>query len=90
MGVMPFHQRLAEIWTAHSKNLSEAEMLEISQCLTLNAKWCWEMAYHENLSLMASMVHDVDWQHEICLDIEELERYGKIKKKPDPKEPGKE
>lgn len=79
---MPIHQRLAELWLVNKRGrLTPEEMQEVSDCLAANATYVWNMVYLENTSLMASMTKDVDWQHEICRDIEELQ-LGKIKKKP--------
>lgn len=76
--MLPIHQRMAEIWMINKKRpLEEKEMLEMNQCLEANTKLCWEMACLENLSLMASMTNDIDWQHEICREIDEI---GKTKK----------
>jgi hypothetical protein len=75
--VLPIHQRLAELWTINKRRpLTPDEMKEVQHCLAENAKYCWKMAYLENMSLMASMTNDVDWQHEICKEIDEF----KIKK----------
>lgn len=71
--VKSFHVRLAELYTVNKRReLSRAELAEIDHCLIQNAKYVHELAYLENLSLMASMTSDVDWQHEICRDIEDL------------------
>lgn len=72
--MQPCHQRLAELWTLNKRRpLTPAEMTEVQHCLAANVKYCWEMAYRHNLSLMASMVGDVDWQHEICAEIDTME-----------------
>lgn len=85
MGVMPIHQRLAELWTINKRRqLTPKEMDEVQHCLSMNMKYCWELAYQENLSLLASMTNDVDWQHEICLEIDRIET-GEKKKKPNRK-----
>ncbi|MEB3103116.1 DUF7667 family protein [Ferviditalea candida] len=78
----PFHQRLAELWTLNKRRpLTPEEMTEVQHCLSLNTKYVWEMAYLENMSLIASMTNDVDWQHEICIEIDRIE-FGEKKKKP--------
>lgn len=80
IGVLPIHQRLAELWTANKRRqLTPEEMSEVQHCLSENSKYCWKVAYLENASLMASMTNDVDWQHEVCREIDELNE-GKIKK----------
>jgi hypothetical protein len=69
--IMPFHQRLAELWvTNQRKGLSEEETQEMYICLKANASYCWERAYLENYSFLASMTNDVDWQYEISLEID--------------------
>lgn len=81
--VLPIHQRLAELWTLNKRRkLTSEEMSEVSNCLDANAKHVWQMAYLENLSLMASMTNDVDWQHEICREIDQLDAPPIKKKKP--------
>jgi dephospho-CoA kinase len=77
MSVMIFHENLARLWVLNKKRpLTPKEMKEVQECLAANANYVWEMAYLENMSLMASMTNDVDWQHEICREIDEC----KIKK----------
>ncbi|MGN7457903.1 DUF7667 family protein [Paenibacillus pasadenensis] len=71
--VKSFHARLAELYTINKRReMSCAELAEIDHCLQQNAKYVHELAYLENLSIMASMTSDVDWQHEICRDIDDL------------------
>lgn len=71
----PAHQRLAELWLKQKKKpLSKEELDEMTHCLEANARRAWKLALLENYSLMASMVQDTEWQHEICRQIEELER----------------
>ncbi|NHN33680.1 hypothetical protein G9U52_28085 [Paenibacillus sp. S3N08] len=72
--MLPVYQRLAELWTTmQCRQLTDYEKMEMDQCLKLNAKLCWDMAYLENISLMASLTADIDWQHEICQEIESLQ-----------------
>lgn len=69
------HQRMAELTTINKKRpLTESEMDEMAICLEANAKKAWKLAALENLSLVASMSQDMEWMHEICRQIEELER----------------
>lgn len=80
MEVMPIHQRLAELWMVNKRRpLTDAEMMEVHHCLSANVDYVWKMCYLQNLSLMASMTDDIEWQFEICAQIEELQ-YGQIKK----------
>jgi hypothetical protein len=77
--VLPVHQRMAELWTTNKRReLTGDEIVEFDQCLRINASYVWEMAYLSNMSLLASMIGDVDWLHEVCIEIDQLEQ-----KKPD-------
>lgn len=79
--VLTFHERAAELWCINKRRmLTTEEMTELGQCLHLNAKYVFEMAYLSNLSLLASMSNNVDWLHEICVEIEEVQLTGKRKK----------
>lgn len=59
----------------HEKNrrLSIVERFEKQECLKYLERRFWELAKLKNLSLMAGMTEDVDWQHELCAEIEKLE-----------------
>lgn len=71
MLVNPIHERIAELWIkSHSKGLSAMEETEFIHCMKQNVKICWEYAYLKNMSLLASMINDISWQQEICLEIE--------------------
>jgi hypothetical protein len=64
---------MAELWTIQTtRKLTELEALEMTNCMIVNAKYCWEMAHLENQSLLASMTSDIAWQHEVCQHIEQL------------------
>ncbi|QOS99840.1 hypothetical protein JNUCC42_03460 [Brevibacterium sp. JNUCC-42] len=68
------HQRMAELWfTNKTRELTDSEMTEMSQCLSANATRAWEIAKLKNLSLIASMTNDTDGQHELCSRIEKIE-----------------
>jgi hypothetical protein len=77
--MFPYHARMAELWSANKKRpLSEDELIELDQCMALNAKHCWHLARLQNESLMASMTDDVEWQHVTCARLEELQHTGKV------------
>jgi len=82
-------QRLAELWTiSKQRDLTEKEMYEIGQCLEWLANDVWKRIKLENLSLLASMTNDTDWQLEVCRRIDELDIGVKViraRKKPGPK-----
>ncbi|MDF9411007.1 hypothetical protein E1B06_04635 [Brevibacillus laterosporus] len=68
------HQRMVELWFINkTRELTDSEMTEMSHCLSANAQRAWEIAKLKNLSLIASMTNDIDWQHELCSRIEKIE-----------------
>ncbi|PPB10931.1 DUF7667 family protein [Brevibacillus laterosporus] len=68
------HQRMAELWFINkTRELTDSELTEMSHCLRANAQRAWEIAKLKNLSLIASMTNDADWQHELCSRIEKIE-----------------
>jgi len=75
MPILPVHERLAELWVIRSRRpLTEAEETDFEHCLALNASYCRQLAHLKNLSLLAAMTNDIEWQHEICSRIEKLTR----------------
>ncbi|MBB3114660.1 hypothetical protein FHS18_006800 [Paenibacillus phyllosphaerae] len=73
MGILPVHERLAELWTIRTKRkLTEEEAADFEHCLAANATYCRQLAYLYNCSLLASMSGDVEWQHEICGRIDKM------------------
>ena len=74
MGVMPYHVRLAELFTLQRRRqLTDAEVLEMTHCLAANAKYCWDLVALQNMSLAAYMAGDMEWLHEVCNQIDALE-----------------
>ncbi|AGA57693.1 Putative uncharacterized protein [Thermobacillus xylanilyticus] len=75
MPILPVHERLAELWVIRSRRpLTEAEEKDLEHCLALNASYCRQLAHLKNLSLLAAMTNDTEWQHEICRQIEKMTR----------------
>ncbi|XEC95453.1 hypothetical protein AB6A23_02435 [Paenibacillus tarimensis] len=73
MAILPIHERLAEIWTLRGcRELTDQERIDMEHCLAVNASYCRELAHLRNISLLASMTNDTQWQHEICSQIERL------------------
>lgn len=70
----PIFRRLAELWQKQKcGDLTDQEAMDFTHCLNANLNYWWEMSYLENMSLLASMANNVDWQNEICIDIDKLE-----------------
>ena len=67
------HQRMAELWTINKRRqLKDDEMTEFIHCMDAHLKRAWEIAKLKNMSLLASMTNDVEWQHELCSRLEKL------------------
>ena len=54
------------------RRLTKTERYEKKECLKYLTERQWKLAKLKNLSLMASMTNDTEWQHEICRDIDKL------------------
>lgn len=75
MGILPIHERLAELWTYREKRpLTGEEQADFEHCLAYNAAYIRRRANLYNMSLLASMAGDVEWQHELCLEIDKMGR----------------
>jgi hypothetical protein len=73
MGMLPAYERLAELRVLQRrKKLTDAEQRELEQILDLNAEYCYRLGHLHNLSLVASLSGDTEWQHEVCREIERL------------------
>lgn len=73
MAIMPVHERLAELWVIKNRRpLTDAEAMDMEHCLALNASYCRQLAHLKNLSLLAAMTEDKDWQREIGRQIERM------------------
>lgn len=55
------------------RRLTKTERYEKKECIKYLTERQWKLAKLKNLSLMASMTNDHDWQHEICAEIEKIE-----------------
>ncbi|MFD0677671.1 MULTISPECIES: DUF7667 family protein [unclassified Paenibacillus] len=77
--MLSVHWRLAELWTlGRQRELTEDEQSEVSACLHYNAIFARKLSSLYNLSMAASISNDIEWQHEICKQIEILESQGNL------------
>jgi hypothetical protein len=78
MTALGVYQRMAMLWTKKQGNpdmvLSDVEYIELDLCQQANANYMWKRALLENYSFMASLIDDMDWQHEICMEIDLLQK----------------
>ncbi|WP_425414010.1 DUF7667 family protein [Paenibacillus daejeonensis] len=73
VAILPIHERLAELWILRgTRELTDSERMDMEHCLAVNASYCRELANLRNMSLLASMTGDENWQYEICSEIERL------------------
>lgn len=80
MGVMPYHVRLAELFLLQKqRQLTDAEVLDLTHCMAANAKYCWDLVALQNMSFAAYQAGDMQWLHDICEQIDALEE-GNIKR----------
>lgn len=71
------HQRIAELFLISKKRpLTESEETEFIHCMEANANRAYKLASLYNLSLIASMINNITWQHELCKEIEEINNPG--------------
>jgi hypothetical protein len=76
MKMWVIHKRMAELWMKQRKQggtLDEVDQAEMNYCLEANMRKVLKLAELENKSLIASMINDTDWQHEICAEIDKLQ-----------------
>ncbi|TMV49706.1 hypothetical protein FE783_12505 [Paenibacillus mesophilus] len=80
--MMPYHVRLAELFLLQKqRQLTDAEVLDLTHCMAANAKYCWDLVTLHNFSYAAYAAGDMAWLHEICAQIDALEeRQTKIKR----------
>lgn len=56
------------------RGLSASEQMERRECLEYLKRREIKLSKLKNLSLVASMTDDTEWQHEICAKIEKVKR----------------
>ena len=70
----PVTKRIAELWWIQkSRPLTDDENKEFIHCMDATVMRAWRLARLENLSYMASLTKDTEWQHEICAEIDKLD-----------------
>lgn len=71
MIISPVHERLAQLRIKQkTSGLTPGEQQEMEVCLDWHVNYCWKHALLNNYSLMASMTNDIDWQHDICGELD--------------------
>ncbi|MEK5414513.1 DUF7667 family protein [Paenibacillus sp. FSL L8-0708] len=76
--MQPAHLRLAELYHLHkARGLTDAEALELWQCLQVNAQYCWDSLMLRQLTNLAVTTRDDDWFREIGRREEALRLTGR-------------
>lgn len=71
--MLALHKMMAELYYKKKTGTATREDLkELDMCLEANMNMVWRLSKLENLSLVASMMEDNNWQHEICAEIDKL------------------
>jgi len=80
--MLPFHERLAELYTiSRKRKITEAEDAEMQHCLQANASYCWEMTSLNNMALIAAGSKDKEWLQEMNKQMNELRATGRTAKR---------
>lgn len=78
VGIHPIHRRLAELQVTAKRRggwhmLSTMEQQEMYFCLQQNAALILKLDGLKELTFHAHIMGDMDWQQELCSQIEDLE-----------------
>lgn len=66
-------ERFIELCILERKRpLTKQEVYELNEALDYLERLEWEKAKLKNLSLMASMTNDTEWQHELCKELDQI------------------
>ncbi|MFD0710580.1 hypothetical protein [Paenibacillus sp. GCM10027626] len=79
IGIHPVHRRLAELTEkalriGNWQQLPMQEQKEVEHCIRINAKIVRKHDELHQLLKIAYAMNDVEWQHDICRQIEQLEK----------------
>lgn len=78
IGIHTVHRRLAEIHAKATRlggyeKLSSLEQSELQHCLIINADLVLKLELLKQLAFQTHLLGDMDWQQDICKQIDELE-----------------
>lgn len=78
IGIHPVHRRLAELQLIAERRggydqLTVREQMDLHHCLQFNAKLVRRLDELKQLSFIAYQAGDLEWEQEICRQIDELE-----------------
>lgn len=74
IGIHPVHRRMAELHSIQCKRpWTATERKELIHCMQANYDLVQKLDSLKQLSLHAYEIGDTDWQHDICIRIEQLQ-----------------
>lgn len=74
IGIHPVHRRLAELHLiATHRPWTRSEVIEVHQCLRINADIVQRLDGLKQLAFQAHLVGDYEWKQEICAKIDAIE-----------------
>ncbi|CRF28815.1 Uncharacterised protein [Mycobacterium tuberculosis] len=78
IAIHPVHRRLAEIYLKAQKlgsydRLSSKEQMDLYHCLRVNADLVRKLDELKNMAFIAHQAGDMEWEQDICQQIDELE-----------------
>lgn len=78
IGIHPIHRRLAELQIKAQRvggfaKLSTLEQMDLNHCMKVNADLVIKLDSLKQLSFLAHEMDDMEWQQELCKQIDELE-----------------
>lgn len=78
IGIHVVHRRLAEIYLKAQKlgsydRLSNEEQMDLYHCLRINADLVRKLDELKNMAFIAHQAGDMEWEQDICQQIDELE-----------------
>ncbi|CQR51496.1 DUF7667 family protein [Paenibacillus riograndensis] len=73
--MLPVHVILAELY--HAQPWTMEQLVELQQCLAVNARYCWDTLKLRQLSNMAAATEDAAWLSELHIREESLRLTGR-------------
>jgi hypothetical protein len=73
--MLPVHLQLAELY--HAQPWTMEQLVELQQCLQINARYCWDTLKLRQLSNLATASQDATWLNELHIREEALRLTGR-------------
>ncbi|WP_342547637.1 hypothetical protein NST69_27475 [Paenibacillus sp. FSL P2-0089] len=73
--MLSIHLQLAELY--HSQPWTMEQLVELQQCLQINARYCWDTLKLRQLSNLAAATQDTEWLNELRIREDALRLTGR-------------